>query len=261
MPTFERVPIGQILEPETPSRASMDDRALDELQASMARDGLINPITLKPNGELWEIECGHRRFICAKRLGWTHINALKYQPGEICEGAAKHAENRFREELNAAEEAIWFAQERDKYNLDEAGMCDRFHVSADYLADRLRLLRGDEVVFRALLAKQINFSVARELNKCPDEAHRRYLLDVAIQAEYGAARIADFVRQWKAQNVPSPTGAGGGVASEAPPPVQVAPVCCHFCGGSRDPYNLVSILVHKWELEKIEEVLSQLAKG
>ena len=261
MPTFERVPLGQILEPEIPARTTMDDTALQELQDSMARDGLLSPIALKPNGELWEIECGHRRFICAKRLGWVDIPALKYAQGEINEGAAKHAENRFREDLNAAEEAIWFAQERDKYALDEAGMCARFHVSPDYLADRLRLLRGDEKVFHALQARQINFSVARELNKCPDEAHRLYLLDVAIQSGYGAHRIADFVRQWRVNNPPASAPAPVPAAAEPAPPVQVATVCCHFCWGAKDPYNLVSIMVHRWELERIEEVLREMAKA
>jgi ParB-like chromosome segregation protein Spo0J len=183
-----------------------------------------------------------------------------YEPSELAEGAAMLAENIFHEDLSAAEEAILFQEHRERYNLDEAGLCARFKVSPDYLGDRLRLFRGDQKVFDALLARRINFSVARELNKCTDEGHRRYLLDVAVRTGYSAAVMADHVRQWRANQASLNTPPVVILPGEPAPPPEEYRQECAFCGGYRDPWNMVSVMVHKDELADIRKALENAAQ-
>ena len=258
MPELKRIALPDIDEPPTPARVAMDDLKMSELMKSMSEIGLLNPITLKRLDLRYEIECGHRRFIAAKNLGWKEITALVYEPAELVEGASMLAENVFREDLSAAEEAVLFAEAQEKYQLDEAGLCARFHVTPDYLGDRMRLLRQDQEVFGALMRREINFSVARELNKCEDQAHRRYLLDIAQRTGYAARVIADMIRQFRQQQSPTQS------TPVAPEPAASTPVAdpyrveCVLCGGHKDPYNLITIQIHKWEWELI---LKQLGKS
>ena len=44
---------------------------IDELAASIQRDGLLQPITITPDGVL---VCGARRLAAIKRLGWKKVN-------------------------------------------------------------------------------------------------------------------------------------------------------------------------------------------
>lgn len=261
MPTLAHVPVNLIDDPATPSRYAMDDVALAELQQNLADQGQIQPVTLKVQGDRYEIECGHRRTICARRLGWQTIMALVYQPGEIHEGGAMFGENRFREDLSAAEEALMFSEAQERLKLDEAGLMARFHVSRDYLGDRLRLLRDDQQVFEAVLQRAINFSQARELNKCDDEAHRRYLLSIVLANGASARTIADYVRQWRINLLPAPAPA----STEPLPPVQgqAEPYhdCCVLCGGDRDTYNLLTIRIHRWEWEMIQQKIREAANA
>jgi ParB family chromosome partitioning protein len=261
LPELKRIPLADIDEPELPARASMSEVKLADLCESMTAIGLLQPITLKRKDLRYEIEAGHRRFMAARELKWRDIPALVYEPGELAEGAAMLAENIFREDLNAAEEALLFVQSQDRFGLDEAGLVDRFKRSPDYIADRLRLLRGDEQVFDALVHDRINFSVARELNKCEDEGMRRYYLDAAIRGETGARTVAEWVKSWRQQGVLAPAAPAETVPSTVEHEHIDGTPECAFCGGRKDPWNLVSIYVHKWELAEIKRVLQRPTEG
>jgi ParB/RepB/Spo0J family partition protein len=260
MPETRDIPLTEIDEPPLPARQAMDDQKLAELQASLAAIGLLHSIGVVKDGPRYRIEYGHRRFVSASALGWATISCRVYEPSELAEGAAMLAENIFHEDLSAAEEAILFQEHRERYNLDEEGLCARFKVSPDYLGDRLRLFRGDKTIFDALLARRINFSVARELNKCPDEGHRRYLLDVAITTGYSAAVMADHVRQWRQNQASLSTPPVVMPAGEPPPPPEEYRQECVICGGYRDPWAMVNVMIHKHELEAIQKQLAEMAK-
>jgi ParB/RepB/Spo0J family partition protein len=261
MPKYRDIPLTEIDEPPLPARQAMDDTKLTELQGSMATIGLLHAIGVVDKDGRFEIVYGHRRYVSASVLRWETISCRVYEPSELAEGAAMLAENIFHEDLTAAEEAILFQEHRERYNLDESALCARFKVSADYLGDRLRLFRGDKTVFDALLARRINFSVARELNKCEDEGHRRYLLDIAISTGYSAAVMASHVRQWRQNTAPQ-------AGPESPPPTTEQPAPppeyrqeCVFCGGYKDPWAMVSVMVHKHELDAIQKQLAESARA
>jgi ParB/RepB/Spo0J family partition protein len=260
MPETKLIELSLIDAPTMPARVAMDDQKLSELAASMRAIGLLQAIGVVQKAGRYEIEYGHRRYTCACDLGWATISCQVFQPDEIAAGAAMLAENIYHEELSAAEEALLFQEHRQKYNLDEAGLCARFHISPDYLGDRIRLLRGDKGVFDALLARRIKFAVARELNKCEDEAHRHYLLDIAVRTGYSARVMADHVRQFRAQQ--QPASAAPTVDAAPTATVQVEPYkqeCC-LCGGHRDPWNLESVMIHRDELAALRKQLENTAR-
>jgi len=257
MPKLARVLLAQIDEPKLPIRVAMDDRKMQELVESMREIGLLQPIGLRPVDGRFEIEFGHRRWYAARELGWKDISALIFTTKEIVAGAAMLAENVIREDITAAEEALLFAQAREMHGLDEEGLIKRFRRSADYIGERVRLLRQDPQVFDALLKRHISFAVAKELNKCTDESHRRYLLDAAMRGGNSARVVAEWVRQWRA--MPTPQTSAEPVTSQptpVPDPGDPLIACC-FCGGHRDPYNLVSVYIHRWELTEIQKFMQQ----
>jgi ParB/RepB/Spo0J family partition protein len=259
MPETRQISLAEIDPPPLPARVAMDDAKLAELRESMRSIGLLQAIGVVPRDGRYEIEFGHRRYTCACDLGWATIECKVFTSAEIASGAAMLAENIYHEDLSAAEEALLFQEHRERDGLDEAQLCARFKVSPDYLGDRLRLFSGDQIVFSALLARRINFSVARELNKCTDEGHRRYLLDVAISTGYSAAVMASHVRQWRANQAPQQAQVTSLNSPEQPVPAPEYRQECCLCGGYRDPWAMVSVLIHKHELEAIQEQLKRAA--
>jgi ParB family chromosome partitioning protein len=255
------IPLDCLVEPETAMRGTMDTDGLRDLKESMSELGLLYPLIVFQRESVCEVVDGHRRLLCARELRWTGVPCLIFSgPDEAREAAKLHA-NDIREAVNPAEEAVFIAQLIDKYQLDEAGICKMMHRSPDYIGDRLRLLRGDELVFHALRTGAINFAVARELNKCEDESMRRFYLDSAIRAGCASRVVAEWIHNWRLTRAtvtpaePSPTSPPGATNAE------VYWDHCELCGGDRDPGNLISIRLHRWEWEAFLREWEKSAKG
>ena len=72
---FQSIPIDEVwVNRETRQRSELKD--IGELAQSLQRTGLINPITVKSDGEL---VAGERRWTAAKSLGWTHITVQRLE--------------------------------------------------------------------------------------------------------------------------------------------------------------------------------------
>ena len=62
MPTFQTLPLSLLHESTTNPRRTFDETKLIELADSIRTHGLIQPITVRPHGEGYEIVAGARRF-------------------------------------------------------------------------------------------------------------------------------------------------------------------------------------------------------
>ena len=86
-------------------RKHFEEKALEELSASIKKHGVLQPILVKASGESYEIIAGERRWRAAGRAGLHKIPALLKTP----EGSEDHfwtlLENLQREDLNPMEEA------------------------------------------------------------------------------------------------------------------------------------------------------------
>jgi ParB family chromosome partitioning protein len=283
LPRFARVALDRILEPELAARATMSDTRMQDLIESFRTVGQIEPITLEQHEGMFAIITGHRRFLAARHLKWADMAAMVYAEGTAQAAAMMLHENLCREELNPAEEALFMAQAREKFALDEEGLCKLFHRSADYIASRFALLRGDPEIFAALQKGELRLGVAHELNRISDEAMRAYYLDLARRSDPSARVVHGWVNDWlKEKRPPLPimnhgAAALGGESADgaspltsevepgAPPPDGSAPAApffgCELCGGTKDPYNLVEVRMHKWHWTDILESVKRAAKG
>jgi ParB family chromosome partitioning protein len=261
MPELKHIPLHLIDAPEIPMRDVMDEEKLTSLMTSIAAIGQRYPGEVIERDGRYEIRTGHRRYVALQRLGRETMMVMVLKPEEDAGFAAMLAENSEREDINRAAEAVWMAQLVEKHGCTEEQLCALVKKGPDYVADNFRLLRNDERVFNAVLAREINFSVARELNKCTDPLMRANYLDQAIRSGTSARVVAEWVRNWRVNTggipVPVQEPAPSGDAT-AIPAYQIA---CELCGGHKDPYNMVSIYVHKWELEHIKRLIEQAARS
>jgi ParB/RepB/Spo0J family partition protein len=283
LPQFRRIELARVLEPEVPARATMNDVLLDQLINSMRVLGQIEPISVEQHEAMYKIITGHRRFLAARSLNWKEIAALVYPEGRVNRWAMMSHENRMREDLNPGEEAIWMAQAREELGLDEAGLCELFHCSPDYLAGRFALLRGDAEVFACVQRGEIRLGVAHELNRITEEGMRRYYLDCARRGDPPQRVVHQWVNDWLRQEagrqallaagalaggtvpgaaattpaVDGGDGAAGYSAAVAPAPF----FGCEICGGDRDPQNLVNVRMHMWEWQQIQAQIERARKG
>ena len=92
-------------DPDQPRRVFAQER-LDELAATMAVQGQLSPILVRPDADAgrgaWIIVAGERRWRAAKFNGWTRILAIEHSDNHE---VAQLVENLQRADLNLIEEA------------------------------------------------------------------------------------------------------------------------------------------------------------
>jgi len=113
--------IGSLRQDPDQPRKYFDEQALTELQASIARHGVLQPILVrKGSGASYIIVSGERRFQAARQAGLTTIPAILTDgnPAEI-----SIIENLLRENLTAIEEAeaIEHLRAINSYQLSDLG--------------------------------------------------------------------------------------------------------------------------------------------
>ena len=247
-PTLREIPIGLIDEPTLPSRSTMDETRMDELVASMRSVGFISTIAVAQKGNRFEVIAGHRRRLAAARAGLVAVPCLVYD--SVTEGleAIQHAENRHREELSTADEAIWFQQLLDAHPEDGTdGVAARVGESRTYVEGRLALFQGDELVFDALQAGQINIGVAQQLNRVTQRSFRLSFLSDAIRNGATIAIVSDWVAKWKVTLEPATRDVfAAGAAAVSMPPTIDPYFTCRACDSTEHPEHMRPVQFHDY---------------
>ncbi|WP_294196458.1 ParB/RepB/Spo0J family partition protein [uncultured Sphingomonas sp.] len=134
------IPISAIApHPEQPRR-HFDEAALDELAASVAQRGIIQPIIVRPHGQDFQIVAGERRWRAAQRARLHEVPVVvrDYSDSETLQIAL--LENIQRQDLNAIEEARAYQRLLDEFGHTQEELARAVHKSRSHVTNLLRLL-------------------------------------------------------------------------------------------------------------------------
>ena len=153
--------------PDQPRRR-FDDAALDELAASIASRGLIQPIVVRPHGHQFQIVAGERRWRAAQRARLHEVPVVvrTFNDAETLEIAL--VENIQRQDLNAIEEAQAYQRLAGEYGHTQDALAKIVHKSRSHIANLLRLLELPEPVQARVVDGALSMGHARALLGAPD---------------------------------------------------------------------------------------------
>lgn len=250
-PQLREIPIGLIDEPALASRTQMDDAKMDDLVASIRSIGFVSVLVVVQVGGRYEVVAGHRRRIAAGRAGIVAVPCLVYPSKDDAVEAIQHAENKHREDLNPADESIWFAQLLEKHPEGGTdGVAARVGETRAYVEGRLALLSGCEMTFNALAAGRIGIGVAQELNRCSNPQYRAMLLDQAIRNGATKSIVSGWIAEWKQTIEPAMRDVD---LSAAPPSNGTSTpyefFTCGACDLKTNPANMRPLQFHDYCIE------------
>lgn len=240
------MPLRLVLAPKLAARETFDEVAMGELIDSIRAMGILQPLVVEEEGQFFRIHAGHRRSIAAGALELETVPCRIYRAGTIHGEAAKAHENAFREDLNPAEEAIWFnTLYETECGQDTNKLAALVKRPRAFVEDRLLLVQRDPDVFEALKAGLIKVGVAEELNLVTDRGQRMVFLTAAVQG--GATRA--WVKRWRQQYEAAlqydpqlPQGAA--VEGTQPPPKYDNPMRCFLCDKTDEAHTFMLLWVH-----------------
>ena len=175
------VSIEDIYPNPTQPRTYFDEKALNELAQSIKNLGVIQPITLRKEGENFEIISGERRFRASKIAGLTSIPAYirLVNDQELLEMAL--VENIQREDLDSIEIALTYQRLLDEIGMTQENLSQRVGKDRSTITNSIRLLRLSPDIQNAIRSGEISAGHGRAIISMDNEELQQILFDLIIK--------------------------------------------------------------------------------
>jgi ParB family transcriptional regulator, chromosome partitioning protein len=161
---FEEVPIDAIAPNPRQPRLTFDEDALEELAASIAEVGLLQPVVVRKLGpDRYELVMGERRMRASQRAGLARIPAIVRETSDNDMLRDALIENLHRAQLDPLEEAAAYKQLLDDFGATHEQLAQRIGRSRPHISNTLRLLNLPPAVQKRVAAGVISAGHARAL--------------------------------------------------------------------------------------------------
>jgi ParB family chromosome partitioning protein len=144
-------------------RKRFEEKALEELAASIREHGIIEPVLVRRDGGKYRILAGERRWRAAQRAGLKEVPAVVREASDREAFELALVENLQRQDLNAIEEAEAYEVLVDSYKLTQDAVAERVGKDRSTVANALRLLKLPEDVRDLVKDGKLDMGHARAL--------------------------------------------------------------------------------------------------
>lgn len=181
-------------------RKNFDEEKIMQLAESIKQHGIIQPLVLKKDGNIYTIIAGERRWRAAKSIGLKEVPAviLNLSDKEVLEISL--IENIQREDLNPIEEALAYKKLIDEFKLTQDELSKRIGKSRTAIANCMRLLNLDKRVQEYLIDGVISEGHGRALLGVADKELQYELAQTIIDEELSVRQIEALIKNSNKKN-------------------------------------------------------------
>ncbi len=192
----ERIRLTLIEPKPNQPRQNFDAEALAVLADSIAQNGVLQPILVRPSSQagFYQIIAGERRWRASKMAGLTDIPAVVIEADELKAAQFALIENIQREDLDAWEEAVAYSRLICEYELSQEELASRLGKSRSAIANTLRLLDLPEEIVALLRDKQLSAGHCRALLGLKDKSRAMPIAQKAILRNLSVREIEAAVK-------------------------------------------------------------------
>ena len=177
-------------------RSFFDKSKLEELTLSIKKNGLIQPIVVRPSSEdgIYEIIAGERRWIAAQNAGLHEVPVVILKINDTQSLELAIVENIQREDLNIIEEAKGYQRLMKEFSYDHEKLGDFMGKSRSHISNTLRLLTLPEEVIRFVDEGKLTAGQVRPL---VGRYNAKELALSIIKEKLSARSVENFVKSQK----------------------------------------------------------------
>ena len=175
-------------------RTEFDQVALNELSESIKVQGLIQPITVRKHGAVYQLISGERRLRASKLAGLTQIPAYIRSADDQQMLEMALIENIQRENLNAIEVALSFQMMIDECSLKPEQLGERVGKNRTTVSNYLRLLKLPPVIQAAIRDGKISMGHARALISVEEQDKQLFIHQEILDKGLSVRKVEDLVR-------------------------------------------------------------------
>lgn len=173
----DEVDVARIFPNPDQPRKQFNAEELEELSASIAKDGLLQPILVREVGDKYEIIAGERRWQACRLAGMKKvpIRIKNVDDSKVLELAL--IENLQRSDLNPIEEAYGYKRMMEAGKKTQSDVAAAVSKGRSTIANALRLLDLPEEAQQLLYEEKITAGHARAILSIPSEEGRMQLVE------------------------------------------------------------------------------------
>ena len=173
---------------EDPDNERRTFRGMEGLIASVQAHGIIEPITVTPEGEQFRILTGHRRYRAARAAGLTEIEVIARDPDDALTRRRKSIiSNVQREDIGAIEmaEALQTLLDEDQTIRTQRKLAELIGKRESWVSDMLRVLSIPAKLQEELRTSEISvgYDSIMRIARSDDPALQRELVDAVLAGE------------------------------------------------------------------------------
>lgn len=176
-------------------RKEFDKEALSELAASIKQYGILQPIMVQKNGDMYEIIAGERRWRAAKEAGLKEVPVIvrDYDKQKIMEISI--IENIQRENLNPIEEAMAYQCLMEEYGLKHDELADKVSKNRSTITNSMRLLRLSENIQQMIIDGKISTGHAKVLLSVENKEEQEKIAAELISKSLSVRELEKLVKK------------------------------------------------------------------
>ena len=177
-------------------RKEFDKESLSELANSIKQYGILQPIIVQKNGDMYEIIAGERRWRAAKEAGLTEVPVIvrDYDKQKVMEISI--IENIQREDLNPIEEAMAYQSLMEEYGLKHDELAEKVSKNRSTITNSMRLLKLSKNIQQMLIDGRISTGHAKVLLSVEDINEQEKIAQELIDKSLSVRELEKLVKKY-----------------------------------------------------------------
>lgn len=190
---MEMIPIDKIRVSRSNMRVNdpFGDEEDQELSESIKAQGIIQPINVRPVGDMYEVDVGRRRFLAAKEAGIEEIPCIIKEMTDDEAMNASFTENMIRKDADAVTLGWWVVKKQERTGMSLRELAQELGISdvalGNYRATTKLTEEMQNEVQRGVVSRKNALKILK-MNLTPDE--ERTLAEESRSGGYEAFKTA-----------------------------------------------------------------------
>jgi ParB family transcriptional regulator, chromosome partitioning protein len=176
-------------------RKDFNSEKMQELAASIKEHGVIQPLVVTKNGNIFEIIAGERRFQASKIAGLKTVPVIVREATEQQKLELAIIENIQRHDLNPIEEAKSYLKLAQEFDLSQDEIAKKVGKSRSAIANKERLLKLPIEIQKALIENKITEGHAKAILAIESPEKQRALFEMIIKGSLTVRQTEDKTKE------------------------------------------------------------------
>ena len=193
MNEVKKVNINDIIPNTYQPRKYFKEEALEELAQSIKQHGIIQPLTIRKCGEIFELVAGERRLRAAKIAKLEEVPCIVVNITDIESAQIALLENLQREDLNFIEEAEAYYSLINDHNFTQEDIALQMGKKQSTVANKLRLLKLSEKIRKLCIDNSLTERHGRALLSLPEEKLQIKVIENVINNKLNVKQTEELI--------------------------------------------------------------------